>query len=106
MSYDIQRVGELSITGLKNIVFGGEGLFLATLTGPGLVLIQGLSFDRLVNSIATHLPKQCGGLLPIDGSILNEPQHHLDVTTAVTKTGMTEQVSEVAEQVISAWWEK
>lgn len=55
VSFDIQRVG-----GLKNIFFGGEGLFLATLTGPGTVLLQGLPFDRLVSALASKLPSRGG----------------------------------------------
>ncbi|MEK7793057.1 MAG: TIGR00266 family protein [Candidatus Hydrogenedentota bacterium] len=46
VSYDIQMVG-----GFKNALFGGEGLFLATLTGPGLVYLQTLPFSRLADRI-------------------------------------------------------
>ena len=42
VNYDIQLVG-----GVKNTLFGGEGLFLATLTGPGHVWCQSLPFSRL-----------------------------------------------------------
>jgi uncharacterized protein (AIM24 family) len=42
VQYDIKLVG-----GLKNTVFGGEGLFFATLTGPGEVWLQSLPFSRL-----------------------------------------------------------
>ncbi|MCC6488655.1 MAG: TIGR00266 family protein [Candidatus Hydrogenedentes bacterium] len=44
--YDIQMVG-----GFKNMLFGGEGMFLATLTGPGPVLLQSLPFSRLADRI-------------------------------------------------------
>ena len=44
--YDIQMVG-----GFKNMLFGGEGLFLATLTGPGPVLLQSLPFSRLADRL-------------------------------------------------------
>jgi uncharacterized protein (TIGR00266 family) len=40
--YDIQMTG-----GVKNSLFGGEGLFLATLTGPGQLWVQSLPFSRL-----------------------------------------------------------
>ena len=40
--YDIQMT-----SGIKNALFGGEGLFLATLTGPGVVWMQSLPFSRL-----------------------------------------------------------
>ncbi|GAB4470289.1 MAG: TIGR00266 family protein [Anaerolineales bacterium] len=46
VDYDIQFVG-----GFKNALFGGEGLFLARLTGPGKVYLQSLPFARLVDRI-------------------------------------------------------
>jgi uncharacterized protein (TIGR00266 family) len=47
VDYDIQHVG-----GFKNALFGGEGLFLAKLTGPGLVYLQSLPFSRLADRLA------------------------------------------------------
>ena len=44
--YDIQFIG-----GFKNALFGGEGLFLAQLTGPGPVYLQSLPFSRLADRI-------------------------------------------------------
>jgi uncharacterized protein (TIGR00266 family) len=46
VDYDIQFIG-----GIKNALFGGEGLFLATLTGPGKILLQTLPFSRLADRI-------------------------------------------------------
>lgn len=46
VEYDIERAG-----GLKSMVFGGEGLFLATLRGPGTVYLQSLPFSRLADRI-------------------------------------------------------
>ena len=46
VSYDIERAGNL-----KSMVFGGEGLFLATLRGPGTVYLQSLPFSRLANRV-------------------------------------------------------
>ena len=46
VDYSVGFVG-----GFKNILFGGEGLFLAELTGPGEVLIQSLPFNKLVGHI-------------------------------------------------------
>lgn len=46
VDYDIQFVG-----GFTNALFGGEGLFLATLTGPGRVYLQSLPFSRLADRI-------------------------------------------------------
>ena len=39
--------------GFKNALFGGEGLFLATLTGPGKVYLQGLPLSRLADRITS-----------------------------------------------------
>jgi uncharacterized protein (TIGR00266 family) len=49
VDYDIQFVG-----GVKNTLFGGEGLFFATLQGPGRVWIQTLPISRLADRIITH----------------------------------------------------
>ena len=46
VDYDIQFVG-----GFRNALFGGEGLFLAKLTGPGRVYLQSLPFSRLADRI-------------------------------------------------------
>ena len=46
VDYDINFIG-----GFKNALFGGEGIFLATLTGPGLVYLQSLPFSRLADRI-------------------------------------------------------
>lgn len=49
--YNIEFVG-----GIKNTLFGGEGLFLATLTGPGDVWIQSLPFNRLASKVFALAP--------------------------------------------------
>ena len=51
VSFDIQMV-----PGFRNILFGGEGLFLATLTGPGKVHLQSMPFMNLAEEIAHYLP--------------------------------------------------
>jgi uncharacterized protein (TIGR00266 family) len=51
VSYDVQLVG-----GFKNALFGGEGLFVATLTGPGVTYLQTLPFSRIVDRIAAAMP--------------------------------------------------
>ncbi|MCS6908372.1 MAG: TIGR00266 family protein [Anaerolineales bacterium] len=56
VDYDIQFVG-----GFKNALFGGEGLFLARLTGPGKVYLQSLPFSRLVDRIKRGLSLSAGG---------------------------------------------
>jgi uncharacterized protein (TIGR00266 family) len=60
ISYDIQFVG-----GFKNTLFGGEGLFFATLTGPGHIWLQSLPFARLAGRV---LANSAGG--KEEGSIL------------------------------------
>ena len=52
VGFDIQRV-----RGVRNILFGGEGLFLASLTGPGRVLLQTMPIINLAEEIARYLPQ-------------------------------------------------
>jgi len=63
IDYDIQFIG-----GFKNALFGGEGIFLARLTGPGLLYLQSLPFSRLADRILAasrggRKGEQRGGLL-------------------------------------------
>ncbi len=51
IDYDIQRV-----KGIKNILFGGEGLFLASLRGPGRIWLQSMPLSNLAGKIARYLP--------------------------------------------------
>jgi uncharacterized protein (TIGR00266 family) len=53
VEYDIQMVG-----GIKTAIFGGEGLFLATLTGPGNVIIQSMTLEKMRREMA---PFNTGG---------------------------------------------
>jgi uncharacterized protein (AIM24 family) len=46
------------VKGLKNILFAGEGLFLATLTGPGRVWLQTMPISNLAHKIARYIPKK------------------------------------------------
>lgn len=64
IDYDIEFVG-----GIKNTIFGGEGLFFGTLRGPGKVWIQSLPFSRLADRIISAAPKM-GGKRKGEGSIL------------------------------------
>jgi uncharacterized protein (TIGR00266 family) len=66
VEYSIERAG-----GLKSMVFGGEGLFLATLKGPGTIFLQTLPFSRLADRIFQHAPK-LGGKRQGEGSILGK----------------------------------
>lgn len=70
VNYDIKFVG-----GFKNAMFGGEGLFFATLTGPGTVYLQSLPLSRLADRIFASARHQVGekkGMAGIGGSILGE----------------------------------
>src|SRR5450631_794556 len=52
VQFDIQMV-----PGFRNILFGGEGLFLATLTGPGKVWLQSMPIMNLAEEIGRYLPQ-------------------------------------------------
>lgn len=71
VDYDIQFVG-----GIKNTLFGGEGLFFATLTGPGEVWCQSLPFSRLAGRILAAAPQRGGS--KGEGSILGGLGNLLD----------------------------
>lgn len=47
-----------AVKGVTTMMFGGEGVFLAQLTGPGKVWVQSLPFSEMVGHIEAHLPKQ------------------------------------------------
>lgn len=64
VDYDIEFVG-----GIKNTLFGGEGMFFATLRGPGIVYVQSLPFSRLADRIIASAPRD-GGKSRDEGSVL------------------------------------
>ena len=64
VNYEIQYVGKI-----KSALFGGEGLFFATLRGPGRVWLQSLPLSRLANRIIAAVPGLRGGRRE-EGSIL------------------------------------
>lgn len=53
VAYDVQFAG-----GIKTVIFGGEGLFLATLTGPGRVIVQSMTLEKMRRELA---PARTGG---------------------------------------------
>jgi uncharacterized protein (TIGR00266 family) len=63
IDYDIQRAGNL-----KSMLFGGEGLFLATLSGTGTVYLQSMPFSRLADRILENAPR-AGGEQKGEGSM-------------------------------------
>ncbi len=72
IDYDIQFIG-----GIKNTLFGGEGVFFASLQGPGIVWIQSLPFSRLADRIISASPR-AGGSSREEGSLLGGLGRMLD----------------------------
>ncbi len=69
VNYDIQFIG-----GIKNTLFGGEGVFFATLSGPGIVWIQSLPISRLAGRIlryATVSRREEGSVLGGLGNLID-----------------------------------
>ncbi|HET6221887.1 MAG TPA: TIGR00266 family protein, partial [Dongiaceae bacterium] len=63
VGFDVKPVG-----GVKSMLFGGEGVFLATLTGPGRVWLQSLPFSRMAGRIYAAAPQRGGSR--DEGSVL------------------------------------
>jgi len=72
VDFDIQFVGKI-----KTALFGGEGLFFATLRGPGRVWLQSLPLSRLADRIYAASPK-AGGSRREEGSVLGGLGNLLD----------------------------
>ena len=70
MYQDSVQFNVTTVPGIKNALFGGDGIFLATLTGPGRVWLMSMSMPHLAHAIAEYLPRpesSSGGLV---GSVL------------------------------------
>jgi len=65
VDYDLVRAG-----GIKSMVFGGEGVFFVTLTGPGTVWLQSLPFSRLAGRMLAAVPDRGGN--KGEGSLLGD----------------------------------
>jgi uncharacterized protein (AIM24 family) len=63
VDYNIEMV-----KGIKTALFGGEGLFFATLRGPGTVWVQSLPFSRLASRVFAAAP-QTGGPSKGEGGV-------------------------------------
>lgn len=72
IDYNIERAGKL-----KSMIFGGEGLFLATLKGTGTVYLQSLPFSRLADRIIKSAPR-LSGKKKGEGSVLGQIGNILD----------------------------
>lgn len=82
MEYDVQMM-----KGIRNAMFGGEGLFVTTLTGPGRVWLQGMPPDRMIAEIAQRVPPGIGLGIPIgmgtgggSGAVGEEESSGVDVS--------------------------
>lgn len=71
VNYDVQRAGNI-----KSMVFGGEGLFLAHVQGPGHVWLQSLPFSRMAGRMLAAVPSRGGA--KGEGSILGGLGNLLD----------------------------
>ena len=66
-----------TVPGIKNMIFGGDGIFLASLTGPGRIWLQTLPISKLAHKLMEYMPRQHqqaveGGVVGgIVGSILD-----------------------------------
>jgi len=65
MDYSVERV-----KGVKNMIWGGEGLFLATITGPGRVWIQSMPVGELAGKLAEYLPGYQGKASSLAAGVL------------------------------------
>ncbi|MBR5340828.1 MAG: TIGR00266 family protein [Erysipelotrichaceae bacterium] len=63
VTYDVE-----SVSGLKNVFFGGQGLFLTTLTGPGRVWLQTLTAHDMAAKLAPYMPSQSSSVNLSSGS--------------------------------------
>jgi uncharacterized protein (TIGR00266 family) len=72
VDFDLEKAGSI-----KSMIFGGEGMFFARLTGPGKVWIQSLPFSRLAGRIYAAMP-QGGGKHVGEGSLLGGIGNLLD----------------------------
>lgn len=67
------QFGITRVPGLKNLVFGGDGIFLATLTGPGHVILQSMPIVNLAEEILKYMPSgnsQGGSVGDVLGGLL------------------------------------
>ena len=58
------------ISGYENVIFGGEGLFITTLTGPSTVWLQGQPPQRMISEIACRVPSGGGTCLSLEWAVV------------------------------------
>ena len=49
-----------SVKGVKNVLFGGEGLFNTVVTGPGKIVLQTMPLSSFINTVVAHIPTKNG----------------------------------------------
>ena len=67
VTYDVE-----SVKGFKNIFFGGQGLFLTTLTGPGKVWLQTLTAQDMAQKLIPYMPSSSGSSVNVSSSSSND----------------------------------
>ena len=67
VSYDVE-----SVSGFKNVLFGGQGLFLTTLTGPGKVYLQTLTAQDMAQKLIPYMPSSSGSTVSFGSSSSND----------------------------------
>ena len=65
VSFQITRV-----PGIRNLIFGGDGLFLAALTGPGRIWLQTLPLSNLAHALQEYLPGGDSGRREVEGGVI------------------------------------
>ena len=80
-----------TVPGIKNMIFGGDGLFLAQLMGPGTVWLQTLPISRLAHQISEYLPNRGGAVTTAIGQLRRHRRHcgFHPQRRPVTKLGVT-----------------
>ena len=58
-----------TVPGIKNMIFGGDGIFLAALTGPGRVWLQTLPIAKLAHALAHYMPSE-GNHRGVEGGVV------------------------------------
>jgi uncharacterized protein (TIGR00266 family) len=67
MFQDTMQFNVTTMPGIRNALFGGDGLFLATLTGPGRIWLQSMTLPHLAHAIAHYMPHPSGRGSLIEG---------------------------------------
>lgn len=99
VEYDVQ-----TMPGFKNVLFGGEGLFVTTLTGPGTVWLQGMPPDRMISEIVRRIPAGSGiGLgVPVVGGGGGGTKDGVEGATEGAEAPIDEGVGDGSEDLVAS----